>query len=152
MEALNFNEFARGEVRRANYRLLKEPVHLRATHVPVLDGPGTDAWEDDGGAAAPPPVEVDVAERHRTAVRTNPGRHQRAARLAVPRESIRVVPLVALAPAEVVEARLAGKSEREVKIAELETRIRALLGVARAPDAMNSPNITGIIFFIFLNS
>lgn len=133
MDAMNFNVIERGEVRESNYRLLNEPVKLMTLITPVLEAPGFDRWEDDGGLPAPLPYEVTTEELFRKEVRIKLGHRQRAARMAVPRESIRVVSMGAPAPVEVVMARYEGRSEEEVKIAELEAKIKALLGIARAP-------------------
>ena len=129
MDALNFRVLRGRDDREANYRLRGEPVKLVATITPVLECQGSDAWEDDGGAVAGLPTQVDVAERHRAEVRVRPPRKQAAARAAIPRETVRIVRGEAPAPIEVVEARVAGKSEADVQVARLEARIRELMGV-----------------------
>jgi len=131
MSTINFNVVRRGEASGSNYRLLGAPVELKSRVIPVHAAPGTDGWEDDGGAVAPPPYEVTQQEIGRREVRMRLGRHQRSAKIAVPRESIKVVPLAKPAPVEVAVARLKGASPEDEKIAALEAQVRKLLGVVR---------------------
>ena len=127
MQTTNIRRFDRGDVLQSNYRLLSEPVQLTYKHQPVLDGPDEQAWESEGGAVAPPPAEMTVAEAFSQQMRVRGARKQRAARAYRPVESIKVVRINELAPAEVVGVRLNGGSAQDEKVAELEAKIRQLL-------------------------
>ena len=133
MQTTNIRRFDRGDVLQSNYRLLSEPVQLTYKHQPVLDGPDEQSWELEGGAVAPPPLEMTVEEMFQQQMRVRGARHQRSAKAMVPRESIRVVNQGAPAIKEVVGVRLAGGSAQDEKVAELEARIKELMAVARAP-------------------
>ena len=130
MDLLNINTIVDGEPVHANYRLRREPVKLNVKYVAV-GGLGADRWEDDGGALAPPPYEETVCERHRAQVRQNPGRKQIAARRAIPRESITVVPVLEPVKYEEAVAIVEDKTVEQVKIDVLEVKIRELMGLVQ---------------------
>jgi len=132
MNAMNFNEFQRGEVRGGSYRLLTEPAQLRVRmeHVPSADEL---QWEDDGGPAVELVTEMTVEEYHKQQMRLRGARKQSAARIARPFESSRIVKVAEPAPMRVVAVRLRGGSERDEQIAALEAQVEVLLGLVRAP-------------------
>ena len=132
MNAMNFNEFQRGEVRGGSYRLLTEPAQLRVRmeHVPSADEL---QWEDDGGPAVELVTEMTVEEYHKQQMRLRGARKQSAARIVRPRESSRIVKVAEPAPMRVVAVRLRGGSERDEQIAALEAQVEVLLGLVRAP-------------------
>jgi len=132
MNAMNFNEFQRGEVRGGSYRLLTEPAQLRVRmeHVPSADEL---QWEDDGGPAIELVTEMTVEEYHKQQMRLRGARKQSAARIARPFESSRIVKVAEPAPMRVVAVRLRGGSERDEQIAALEAQVEVLLGLVRAP-------------------
>ena len=133
MEATNIRRLDRGDVLQSNYRLLSEPARLTYKHQLVLDGPDEQSWESEGGAVAPPPLEMTVEEMFQQQMRVRGARHQRSAKAMVPRESIRVVNQGAPAVKEVVGVRLAGGSAQDEEVARLEARIAELMAVVRAP-------------------
>jgi hypothetical protein len=132
MNAMNFNEFQRGEVRGGSYRLLTEPAQLkvRMEHVPSADEL---QWEDDGGPAVELVTEMTVEEYHKQQMRLRGARKQSAARIARPFESSRIVKVAEPAPMRVVAVRLRDGSERDEQIAALEAQVEVLLGLVRAP-------------------
>ena len=132
MNAKNFNEFHRGEVRGGSYRLLTEPAQLkvRMEHVPSADEL---QWEDDGGPAVELVTEMTVEEYHKQQMRLRGARKQSAARIARPFESSRIVKVAEPAPMRVVAVRLRDGSERDEQIAALEAQVEVLLGLVRAP-------------------
>ena len=132
MNAMNFNEFQRGEVRGGSYRLLTEPAQLRVRmeHVPSADEL---QWEDDGGPAVELVTEMTVEEYHKQQMRLRGARKQSAARIARPFESSRIVKVAEPASMRVVAVRLRGGSERDEQIAALEAQVEVLLGLVRAP-------------------
>jgi hypothetical protein len=138
MDATNIRTIKRGNSAESNYALRDRPLELRATHVPLLQGVGTDAWEDDGGFV-PPIVELDGADKSRQKIGIRPPRKQRAARANVPRESINVVSMSKPVPRGVAIAIYEGKSEQEVEIARLEARIRELMLAVERPNPAPMP-------------
>lgn len=76
----------------SNYRLRGTPVPLRCTVYTSVETPDGGAWENEGGACAPEPVEVVAEHRYRAKVKVHPMRKQKAAQAYIPRESIKVVP------------------------------------------------------------
>ena len=132
MEPTNIRLLKRGADRAGNYRLLDEPALLkvRVEHVPSSEEL---AWEDDGGPSIPLVVETTTEEYNRQKMRLRGARKQRAARAYRPTESIRVVKEKVAAPPEVVGVRLRGGSDADEQIAALEARVKALLGIVRAP-------------------
>ena len=126
MEAMNFNKFQRGDDRESNYRLLNEPVQLKVRMEHVLSDAEC-TWEDEGGPTVPLVTEMTVEQAIKSQMRVRGARKQRAARAYRPVESIKVVRINELAPAEVVGVRLNGGSAQDEKVAELEAKIRQLL-------------------------
>ena len=119
MEAININYIDR----QANYRLRGERVRLFAKSLVGVrpDGDGwEEVWDESWGT-----------ERSRSIPKLRGSRKQRAARCLVPVESIRIVAKCEAAPRPIVEARLAGKSEEEMRIAELEAKIAELMGLLK---------------------
>ena len=133
MDPMNINKYSRGSNRGSNYRLLGAPLKLTYKRTQLLETPGSDTWEDDGGAVAPPPEKLVVDQRFHSLARIRGPRKQRAARAYVPKESIRVVTPAEPAPMEVVAVRLAGGSEQDEKVAALEARIKKLMDIVQAP-------------------
>ncbi len=116
MQPMNINNIGGNE---SNYRLRGEPVKL-AARVLVGCRPDGDGWEEVWD-------ETSIVERYRTMVKSRGSRKQRAAHAMIPRASVTIVKRLDVAMPEVVFARLEGKSDTEVRIAELEAKIRALL-------------------------
>lgn len=117
MEAMNINYVDR----QANYRLRGAPVKLFAKTLQGVrpDGDGwEEVWDESWGT-----------ERCQSIPKLRGSRKQRAAKCLIPRESIRIVPKVVAAPLCVVEARLANKTAEEVRVAELEAKVRELMGL-----------------------
>ena len=130
---IDFTKFNRsGGTEESCYRLRNEPVKLSCKMViPLKDSPGTDAWEGEGGAYQPLEVELaPTGERYKTPVRMRLGRGQMAAKRVRPTESVKTTSQESAAPLEVGVARFEGKSEKEIEIAKLEARIRALLDLS----------------------
>ncbi len=105
----------------ACYRLRGEPVKLRFREM-VGARPDGDGWEEVWD-------ESFGTECYRSKVRLNEGRKQRAARHVRPMETVKLVPKVEVQPEEVTRAILAEKSDDEVRILQLEAKIKALLGL-----------------------
>jgi hypothetical protein len=83
------------------------------------DGDGyEEVWDD-----------VDIFRKYKEKMRLRGSRKQRAAQRSIPKESIKIVKEVTISPIEVIDARLEGKSDDDVKIIELECQIRELLGL-----------------------
>jgi hypothetical protein len=139
MDAVNIKVHRRGDELGSNYALRDRPLNLKTVVIPLCHQDGTDAWEDDGGFIQMP-YEVDSAKKfHQDIGITHLGRKQRAARLNVPRESIKVVQQGKPAPLPVVRARYEGKTEQEVRIVELECRIRELMEIGKRPSPAPTP-------------
>jgi hypothetical protein len=129
-QALNIN-YAK---RQPCYRLRHEPVKLlcRALAGYRPDGDGyEEVWDETFGS-----------ERCRPQMRTMEEHKQRAARAVIPAATVHIVPLNSGAvratgivdppvPVPVAMALLNGASEDELKIAELEAKIRELMGLVR---------------------
>ena len=79
--------FGRSE---SNVHLRTRKVDLQGVVIPVLDAPGVDTWEDEGGALAPPPYEVTVTDLYRQNIRARGPRKQTAARAVRPINTIKV--------------------------------------------------------------
>ena len=124
---MDFNKIVQGEKLHGNYRLRQQPMKLTVKVTPVLEAPGTAEWENEGGACAPPPYEQEISWRNRDVVRTRGGRHQRSAKMVVPRESITII-----RPKEPVKdyreaiAQVDGKTVEEVEVDELRAKIAEL--------------------------
>jgi hypothetical protein len=117
VEAININYVDR----QANYRLRGAPVKLFAKTLQGVrpDGDGwEEVWDESWGT-----------NYSKNIPKLRGSRKQRAARCLVPVESIRIVAKCEAAPACVVEARLANKTAEEVRVAELEAKIRELMGL-----------------------
>lgn len=117
MEPMNINWIGGNT---ANFKLRGTPVRLSSKmSVGVRpDGDGYEqVWE-----------EVDLFEKSKTQMRLRGTRKQKAARAMIPLATVKKVEIGEPAPKPVVMARLTG-DERDVKIAELEAKIKALLGV-----------------------
>jgi len=127
MEPVNINTILDGEPVHSNYRLRKAPIGLRCVTT-LVGGWDEMRWEDDGGSPAPPPFEQVAQERHRSSVRQHPGRKQIAARMNVPRESIKVVPVLNPVPRKVAIATYEGIDPQEVEIRELKAKIERMIG------------------------
>lgn len=112
----------------SNYRLLSEPVKLKARTGLHYVVPSGDGYEPSD------PVEVEVDYRKRTYMNLRGSRKQRAARAMVPRESIKIVKIGEPVAPPVAMAILAGKSAEEIKVVSLETEIQRLWGIVRAPE------------------
>ena len=120
---MDFNQIVQGEKLHVNYRLRQEPMKLTIKVVPVLDAPGTADWENEGGACAPPPYEQEISWRDRDVVRTRGGRHQRSAKMVVPRESITIVPIKVPVDHFEAIAAIEGKTPDDIKVEELKQEI-----------------------------
>ena len=138
METMNIRRHRRGDESGCNYSLRDKKLDLKAVHVPVLAQDGTDRFEDDGGAV-PPIVELTEQEKYRTDVRIHPPRKQRAAKAYIPKETIKVVHMGKPVVREKAIAIFEGKSPDEVKLAELEGRVRELMMEARRPNPVPVP-------------
>lgn len=129
MEAMNIRQYSRGNDHESNYRLLEEPLKLKVRIIPVLDADGTDSWETDGGALAPAmaPFESTTEQVNRSRMTVKGARKQRAARMCVSKESIKIV--------HQSGPRSPGELEPElgaaVQVAQLEAKIKALLGLVQ---------------------
>lgn len=66
----------------SNYRLRDEPIKLNGVFTAVLNAPGTDSWEDEGGALPPGALVVEDLWRYMSSMRVRGGRKQTAARIA----------------------------------------------------------------------
>jgi hypothetical protein len=136
---INISRIVQGEELHGNYRLRQEPMKLTVKVVPVLDAPGTADWENEGGACAPPPYEQEISWRDRDVVRTRGGRHQRSAKMVVPRESITII-----RPKELVKdyreaiAQVEGKTVEDVEVDELQAKIRELQAELRVQQKKES--------------
>jgi hypothetical protein len=119
MEAMNINYVDR----QANYRLRGAAVKLFAKTL-VGCRPSGDGWEEVWD-------ESWGTSYSKSIPKFRGSRKQRAARAMVPVESIKVVAKREAAPACVVEARLANKTAEEVRVAELEAKIRELMGLLK---------------------
>ena len=120
MEAMNINNIGGNN---SNFRLRGEPVKL-ATKVLVGCKPDGDGWEEVWDES------IDF-ERYRPQIRFRGSRKQKAARMIVPFNTVKVVPKLEVGAPPVVVARLEGKSEAEVRIMELEWKIKQLMGLAQ---------------------
>ena len=149
-----FNVVKKNDIHESNYRLRENKASFELTVYDQLVRPDGDGYEVVGMLAVPRKVEVQekVAKRE---VRMRLGRKQRSARLAVPRETITVVPVIKPAPVEVAMARIKildevqlaleleakpadianikVQGEQAIEVAKLEARIRELLGIVNAP-------------------
>lgn len=105
----------------ANYRLRSEPVQLTCKTY-LGHRPDGDGWEELWDVTV-------GTERSRTHVKPGLPRKQAAARAKVPINTIKVVPRLEAAPKDVVMARLAEASPREMEIAKLQAEIKRLLGL-----------------------
>lgn len=132
MNPMHFSTIVDGGAVNVNYRLRREPVSLKLVVVPVLETPDGGTWENEGGALAPPPYEVTTEERFRPKIRMHPGRKQGAARMVVPRESIKVVQINQPVAPAVAIAELTGKTPQDVQIELLEGKIKELLGLVQS--------------------
>ena len=115
MDPLNINRFGGNQ---SNYRLRNEPVKLHCREY-VGVRPDGDGYEQVWS-------ETDTTERHRSRVKPGMPRKQRAALAAMPKATVVVVPVMVARPIGVVEAVLAKKTPQEVRIVELEAKIREL--------------------------
>jgi len=116
----------------SNYKLRGEPVKLHnvAYRWYVPDG---DGW-------APALLsEEDVSERHRSAMRLRGSRKQRAARAAVPLSSVTIVTENKPVAPGVAKAIYEGKSEVDIRVAELEAQIEAIRRQLRRPNPVPMP-------------
>lgn len=132
---MNFNKIVQGEKLHGNYRLRQEPVESTIKVVPVLDAPGTEEWENEGGACAPPPYEISLRERYKTEVRVRGPRKQQAARMFVPKESIRIVKTAEPVDHKVAIARLEDKTVEQVEVDELKRKIEQMAELVRRQQA-----------------
>jgi len=133
MNPMNFATYTRRDVRESNYRLLDERPKLTAKITKVFDAPGVDAWEGEGGAVMPLPVEEEVSYKSKSVMNVRGARKQRAAKQFIPRESIKVVKIGRPVDVKVAMAVVTGKSDDEIKIVSLEAQIERLLGIVQAP-------------------
>jgi hypothetical protein len=125
MDAYQFTINKRGGTA-SNYRLLDEKVKLATRiNLPYVV-PDGDGWETV--AASSIIVEATEEQLNRSKVQLRGSRKQRAARAVVPRESIKIIPIVKPACVEVAEARMVGGDEQ---VAQLEHEIRKLMDVVK---------------------
>lgn len=121
MEMININNYKRGDVV-SNYRLRGEPVKLAAKEFNgfyIPDGDGyVEAWK-----------ETSATEKLRDKMRLRGSRKQRAARQAVPLSSVTIVKPGGTVSPRVAIAMLEGKSQQDVRIIELEEKIKQLMEV-----------------------
>jgi hypothetical protein len=121
VEAVNINHIVRGGTV-ANYTLRGEPIKLNGKEFRGYFKPDGDGYEEVW-------EEVDLAVKSKTGMRLRGSRKQKAARAAVPFSTIKIVkPLEPVAP-RVAIAVFEGKSTQEVRIIELEEKIKAVLGI-----------------------
>jgi hypothetical protein len=123
MDPINFNLIKQGETLHGNYRLRGQAMGLVVKVTPVFDAPGTAEWENEGGACAPPPYEEVINWRNKTEVRTKGGKHQRAAKAFIPRESITIVPIKVPVDHFEAIAAIEGKTPDDIKVEELKQEI-----------------------------
>lgn len=148
MDPMNFNILRRNDARESNYTLRDKKVQLTVTCQPLYETPDAGVWEGEGGALPPASYEETVEEVNKRTMRIRGARKQRAARAYVPRESIKIIPLVTPAPVEVAEVRLRHMRDgevlgtkktaekeaqlaREEEIAVLEHKVRKLMDVIK---------------------
>lgn len=116
-ETMNINHVG-GE---SNYRLRGEPVKLFAKEF-IGFRPDGDGWEDVW-------KETNSAEHYATQMKLKGSRRQRAARQMIPLSTVTIVNLRTPAPPTMVRAILDEKSPDEIRIAELEAKVKELLGL-----------------------
>jgi hypothetical protein len=105
------------------YRLRHEPVRLFArTYLGAV--PDGDSW-------APEYEESFGTEKVSTRVKPGMPRKQAAARIAVPVNTVKVVPVLKPVDPKVALAQLGAKTEEQARIEALEARIKELLGLVR---------------------
>jgi len=105
----------------SNYRLRGEPVKLNAKEFRGFYKPDGDGYEEVWH-------ETSSAEKLRDKMRLRGSRKQLAARQMVPRSSVTIVKTGEPVAPKVAIAKLEGKSEQDVRIIELEEKIRTLIG------------------------
>jgi len=108
----------------SNYRLRDEPIKLTSK---VLKG-----YRKNG---EPIYEEFDAFKSYGAHMRIRGSRKQRAAHEAIMKETVRKVEVKGPRPPEVVKAVLEGKSAADVKIAELEFKMKELLGMVAKASA-----------------
>lgn len=125
---MNFSEYKRNnDGLCSNYRLRDEPVNLSTRIIPVFNAPGTESWENEGGALPGPPYEETVEASNRAKMRVKGARKQRAAKLVVPRNTITVVPIKQARTPEQLEDKSLGQ---EIQVRRLEAQVARALGMA----------------------
>jgi len=88
---MNFNVIEKNDSKDSNYRLLGKPVKLLTrVHYPYVV-PDGDGYAPAGGVS-PDFVERETEEVSKSLMRVRAVRKQKAAKMSVPRESIKVVP------------------------------------------------------------
>jgi hypothetical protein len=128
MSTMNINKYERGDLHESNYRLLREPVKLLVRTEHLLDL-AEETWEGEGGALVPLFTETTTEEANRQRMTLRGARKQRAARAYAPKESIKVVNKTApRTPDQLDDVEVA----EGVKIAQLEGRVRELMGLVEA--------------------
>ena len=133
MNPVNFGIYTHRDVRESNYRLLDERTKFTVKIITILDAPGVDVWEGEGGYCPPALYEEEVMFKSKTLMNVRGARKQRAAKQYIPKELIKVVSMAQPIGKTVAMAIVTGQSDENIKIAELEARIKALLGIVRAP-------------------
>jgi hypothetical protein len=118
MKPMNINREGGNQ---SSYRLRGEPVKLFAKTL-VGARPDGDGWEQ---------VWDETWGTNYDKVRVKPGvpRKQAAARQAIPLSTVKLVNMRTPAPPAVVLAKLENRTADEIKIAELEAKIRELMGL-----------------------
>ena len=136
METTNFNTMKRGDNVVSNYRLMNEPVKLTTKLYEPYVVPDGDGWAETG-AVCGVPVKVSIdKKRYSQLMRLRGSRKQRAAKAFIPRESIKVVSQSKPVAAAVGIAIYEGKTEQEIQIAQLEARIREVMGLVNKQKAV----------------
>jgi hypothetical protein len=110
----------------SNYRLLGKKVSLDCR---VLKG-----YRPDGDGYEPVWDEYTESEKSKQLMRVRGARKQRAAKAVSPKVSIVDVKPLNPVPYEVGVAIYEGKTEDEIKIAQLEAQIRKLMGVYQVQE------------------
>lgn len=123
-ETVNINY----EPKQSAYRLRRAPTQLTAK-VTKFDGDGKVAEIQ----------EVVVEERHRTLAKLRGSRKQRAAHAMIPTASIHKVSDSVPVKREVAIAIYEGGNEEDIKVAELEARIRELRAMLIRPNPAPMP-------------
>lgn len=129
MNPVNFNQIIDGDRGTSNYRLRHEPIETTITIQYGAETPDNGAWENEGGAGAPPPIVESLAERNAQYMKVRGAKKQTAARAYRPKESIMLIKPRVIQPAVQVIAQLTEQTEEEITIEILEMRVKQVMGL-----------------------